>query len=362
MEKKIIITFLIICNLFSIFAQEFTIAVIPDTQSYVDINTNHDTDSKYLFNHDKLFFNQMEFISKNSISNGGNIAFAIHVGDLVNHQGDYLIEWEKAYKGISILNNQLPFLLVPGNHDYDRIFAPSPSVKKGRIDGGSVFNEYFGPENELFNDKVWYRDSFNNGMNSCVFYNIEGIDFLFLGLELEPSDAALEWAQSIIDNYKYIPTILVTHEYIGLDFDKDNIENAAFLNHSYRKGFNRNTPSEIWNKFVKKNNQIFMVLCGHHFRGDFGENFRIDKNEYGYEVYSLLQDFQGRKSYFESLGYEGKKLNCGDGWLRLLKFDLKKNEIHVMTYSTAYDKYENDDNSDFIIKINWNWNDRFLRN
>ena len=102
MEKKIIITFLILCNLFSIFAQEFTIAVIPDTQSYVDINTNHDTDSKYLFNHDKLFFNQMEFISKNSISNGGNIAFAIHVGDLVNHQGDYLIEWEKAYKGISI--------------------------------------------------------------------------------------------------------------------------------------------------------------------------------------------------------------------------------------------------------------------
>mgnify|MGYP007070066402 FL=1 len=64
-------------------------------------------------------------------------------------------------------------------------------------------------------------------------------------------------------------------------------------------------------------------------RDDEGENSRTDVNNDGFKVYTLLQNFQGRKSLFDERGYKGKKLNCGDGWLRLLHFDLKKNQIQT---------------------------------
>lgn len=348
-------------HFFVLYAQEFTIAVIPDSQGYVDLLANHDTNVKYNFNHDELYYDQMRFIANNSIRNGGNIAVAIHVGDLVNHQGDYLIEWEKAQKGISFLNNQLPFLLVPGNHDYDRFFAPASATKKTRVDGGFTYNQYFGPDSFLFRDKDWYKGSYNKGMNSYIITEIENMEFLFLGLELEPSDDAIAWALAILEEYYYLPTILVTHEYIGGNFENKSGSIPPFLNHSYRTGFDKNTPEELWKKLINPNSQIFLVLCGHFFRGDFGESYRIDINEDGYKVFSLLQDYQGRKSYFEKMETKEKLRDCGDGWLRLLEFSIQKKEIHVMTYSTAFQEYEKDDNSDFFIELDWNWNERFRK-
>ena len=133
------------------------------------------------------------------------------------------------------------------------------------------------------------------------------------------------------------------------------------MNHSYRTGFDKNTPEELWKKLINPNSQIFLVLCGHFFRGDFGESYRIDINEDGYKVFSLLQDYQGRKSYFEKMETKEKLRDCGDGWLRLLEFSIQKKEIHVMTYSTAFQEYEKDDNSDFFIELDWNWNERFRK-
>lgn len=44
--------------------------------------------------------------------------------------GRYMDEWERAEKGIRILDGALPFIAVPGNHDYDRAYS---------ADGGNCF-------------------------------------------------------------------------------------------------------------------------------------------------------------------------------------------------------------------------------
>ena len=341
-----------------IFSEEFTIAVIPDSQNYTNYVTNKDSNPKYSINQSEFFYNQMNYIAENSISNGGKIAFAVHVGDLVSHWGCNLTEWERADKGMRILNDVVPFIVVPGNHDYDKAYSEDGG-KDNRISGGILFCKYFGAERIYFKGKGWYGGSFNGGMDSFCRAKFDEKDFLFLGLELEPADSVLEWAQAVLDSHRNFATILVTHEYLSVRDEEENPGKAALLSHSYRKNFERNTPAQIWEKLISKNKQIFLILCGHHFAGDEGENARTDINDDGFKVYSLLQNFQGRKSLFDECGYKGNKLNCGDGWLRLLHFDLEKKQIHVQTYSTEFKRCEKDSDSDFKIKFDWNWEERF---
>ena len=50
---------------------------------------------------------------------------------------------------------------------------------------------------------------------------------------------------------------------------------------------------------------------------------------------------------------DGNKGFLGDGWMRLLEFDIENDCIHVKTYSTEFNEYELDENSDFIIDIDF---------
>ena len=59
------------------------------------------------------------------------------------------------------------------------------------------------------------------------------------------------------------------------------------------------------------------------------ENLRIGMNEAGHPVYQVLSDYQGNTS--ASSG--------GDGWLRLMTFDLQSQTIHFTTYSPVLDKH-----------------------
>ena len=361
MKRKFFVTSLLIFCIVKLNSQQFTIAVIPDSQNYVNVSTQKT--NKYPLDSAQIFYNQMQYIADNSEKNNGPIVFAVHVGDHVSHWGKYGSEWKRAEKAMSIIDGIVPFIAVPGNHDYDLVFDYGGG-KNNRINGGELYNKYFGPDSKFFSDKEWYKGSYSGGMNSYVIYNIKGIDFLFIGLEMEPSDKALKWAQSVINENPGLPTILTTHEYLSLSYEKSNPGRIAFSNSKYRKGIAEsiNTGKQIWDKLIKQNNQIFLILCGHVYKGDLGEAVRTDVNTNGYKVYSLLQDYQGRKSLFTELGLEGKGLNCGDGWLRLLCFDLDKKEIHVQTYSTEFNRYETDYDSDFIITFDWEWEERFKKN
>ena len=336
----------------------FTLVAIPDTQGYVDYykQTKHDKNfpcDQYVFNN-----NEMKFIARNSVSNGGDFACAIHLGDFVNEGAWFKYEWKKADEGLSYLNNQIPLISVIGNHDYDNHYLRVAGYAKW-LKGQRMYNKYFGPKSKYYRDKEWYGGSTKNGLNSWIIFEGAGRKFLVIGLELEPSDNALIWAQNVIDAHPDLPVIIATHSYINLG--KESNGNATFTGHKYLK--NGNAASDIHNRFVLNNKNIFLVLCAHCFEGDKGENKRIDTNKDGYPVYTLLSDYQERNNLVRERypEYKGKLRYCGDGWLRLMKFDFDLNEIHVQTYSTEYKQYETDDDSDFILPISWNWEERFSR-
>lgn len=343
---------------FAASAQTFTIAVIPDTQNYCDYRYQKSSNPPFLFDQGDIFQRQTDYVAKNSVSSGGTIAFAIQLGDLVQNQGTQPSEWSIADSAISRLDGALPFGLIPGNHDYDKAWADA-SDKATRVDGNATYAKYFGPDSKHFKGKSWFGGAFDNGMDSWSTFQAGGKTFLFIGLELEPSDAAVAWAQKVIDAHGGLPTILATHEYLAHTYDPTEPGIDHLVADSYRKGMDRNTPRQLWDKFISKNKQVFLVLCGHEWDGPYGEGARTDADAAGFKVYQLLSDYQGRTDSWKRYDFDDKTMRCGDGWMRLMDFDLGKGEIHVRTYSTEFRRFETDPDSDFTIKFDWDWNARF---
>jgi hypothetical protein len=159
---------------------------------------------------------------------------------------------------------------------------------------------------------------------------------------MEASDDAIAWAQRVIHAHPGFATIITTHEYLSPPADDDASKplevpavripaNTRYLNGS-PGGWN--DAQGVWDELVTKNDQIFLVICGHAWGATAdgvskSENIRIDKNDAGHPVYQVLSDYQGNT----------KTGAGGDGWLRLMEFDLHAKTIHFVTYSPTLDQY-----------------------
>src|SRR5690606_36132263 len=66
----------------------FTVAMIPDTQNYMDF-TRQKAEGFPLDAVD-LYYEQMRYIGDNARSNGGDIVFATHVGDVWQHYSEWM--------------------------------------------------------------------------------------------------------------------------------------------------------------------------------------------------------------------------------------------------------------------------------
>lgn len=358
-EVKKISIFYLLLILFNVkfFSQTFTIAVIPDTQNYTDYRYQLNSNPPHPYNFSDVYRKQVKLIL-DGINNGEYpIIFAIHLGDNVLHQNSQISEWDLAEEIISGLDYHIPYGMVPGNHDYDSRVRRKDDFGNEfwSFEGDTFFKKYFGATSKHFVDKSWYVDFHNDGMNSAIIFNYKKHKFLFIGLEMEAGDEALRWAQDVINRYKGLPTIVATHEFLSAHLFNGNV---VYTGSHYRRLYDSNTPKNIWNKFITKNSQIFMVLNGHSYDGSIGERIKIDVNDAGYPVYQMLSDYEGRIEMFEEKELNPLKYG-GDGWMRLLEFNLNKNEIHVRTYSPELEKFELDADSDFVLQFSWDWNERF---
>ncbi|MDV6032743.1 MAG: hypothetical protein F9B45_22185 [Phycisphaera sp. RhM] len=93
-----------------------------------------------------------------------------------------------------------------------------------------------------------------------------------------------------------------------------------------------NSGEQIWQKFVRKQPNIFLVVSGHVL----GVGLQTSINDAGGKVLEMLTDYQGLP-------------NGGDGWLRSLKFVPAENKIHVWTYSPVLDQENKDPKETFTL-------------
>ena len=136
---------------------------------------------------------------------------------------------------------------------------------------------------------------------------------MVLSLEFAPSEATLAWANDVVRAHKDRQVIVATHYYMrpegrGTDEKPYGLDGAG--------------PEELWQNFVSKHPNIFMVVSGHVL----GVHCQTSINMHGKPVHEILCDYQG-------------EANGGDGWLQTLRFVPKEDQIHVEAYSPLLDKH-----------------------
>lgn len=351
----------------------FTIAVIPDTQNYLDYT--HQKAEGFAFDASEQFLAQMAYIAANTKSAGGDIAFVTALGDIWQHQSIGIdpahaargfertenpildahmaptaktrsFEMPLAQTGYRMIAGKVPFSVVPGNHDYDAMWTDSnhpPSARTladfkgmatlGMLHAGGLdnFRAIFSDQSEFFKDKPWYVASHDGGADSAQIFTAGGYRFLHIGLQFDAPNASLEWAAAIIKRYPGLPTIVTTHDYLNTQGERQAnamIDNAAVDPED-------NNPQQVWDKFISQHDQIFMLLCGHQH----AQAFRADDNRFGHKVYQILSDYQDRAQTMKDAGMTVPMgTGIGDGWMRLMTFAMRDAvpTVSVRTYSTHY--------------------------
>lgn len=358
-------------------AAPFTVAVIPDTQNYLDYT--HQKAEGFPFDAREMLFEQLRFVAGNTVSEGGDIAFVTAVGDVWQHQS-LPIDPAHAARGFTriasplldahmaptpktleveapagrdayrLLAGKVPFSVVPGNHDYDAqwpdsrfkpeaTYNPKNPLSLGMLHVGGLSNwtSVFGAQSEFFKDKPWYVASFNGGADSAQVFEAGGYKFLHIGLEFAPRDEVLKWAEGVIRAHPGLPTIVSTHDFLNTDGSRtpNPMVDARAVDPL------DNNPQDVWDKFISRNDQIFLVLSGH----EHAQARRTDPNVKGHQVHQVLADYQGRGQTALDAGVKSAyPVGVGDGWLRLMTFDLDAPTpmIKVRTYSTHYKAFSGD--------------------
>ncbi len=352
--------------------EPFTIIVLPDTQH--ELNFQRQKAQGFAIDSSELFIGQMRYVAGQATANGGNLVFVSSVGDVwehatdgwesghasrgivaepgtthrnINRDGVFDVEIPKAVEGYTLLSNAgVPFGVAPGNHDYDAWWSVAGSEigANGRapahIGGLDNFRGVFGNDSEFFADEEWYVASFRGGANSAQIFSAGGYQFLHLALEMQPGDEVLAWAEQIVAAHPGLPTIVATHDYLNPQGERNyHAMELAADDPEYH-----NSREDMWQEFIRKTDQIFMVLCGHQP----GQALRVDENDYGHAVYQVLSNYQKRGQAGldagQPLGRGGSISSIGDGWLREMTFHIydDKPRIDIRTYSSHYDAYSSE--------------------
>ena len=266
-------------------SKSFTVVLLPDTQLYSEDYPQH-------------FVAQTWWIRKNVEQR--NIKFVIHLGDIVEHP-DEEIEWKNADRAMNLLDDAVPYSVLPGNHD----------ISEGG--GTELYNRTFGVWR--YKDKPWYGGGLDrkNDNNYCLF-EAAGMKFIVLSLEYVPRKPAVDWANRVLARHTDRRAIVATHVYLG----------PKGKRHSYGR--------QLWNGLVRKHKNVFLVVSG-HFPAVARHKSRGDA---GNTVHEILVDFQ-------------RLPNGGNGWLCWLRFVPVQNKIHVETYSPVLNKFKKDQKHAFTI-------------
>ena len=181
------------------------------------------------------------------------IAHVFGLGDITEdwNTADKEQEWIRAYQYISKLNGVVPYSLVRGNHDEAKYFI-----------------KYF--DNDTYKSQF---DGFMNGdiTNSYMLVTIGSVDYLFMTLDYGASDEMLAWASEIIVANPDRRVIITTHGYMAFDEtplhagnDTQDINSGNDVNTSVGNNIrDYNNGKAMWEEFVSKHPNIFLLLCGH---------------------------------------------------------------------------------------------------
>jgi len=287
-----------------------TIAVLPDTQYY---------STKYPDN----FEAQTRWIAENHQKR--NIVYVWHLGDITQH--DSPTQWELAKRCFGMIEGKVPYLLVPGNHDYS-----SSAPRSSRL------SEYFPVEKieqwSMFGG-VCHKGKLDNNYH---LFRIGDQEWIALGLECGPREEVVEWANKVLDQHADRYAAVVTHAYLF----RDNVR------YDYTKGSQRASPhgfagdgndgEELWKKLIRKHKNVMIVISGHVATGGPTGSYLASKGDHGNVVHQMMTCYQ-------------KLPRGGLGYMRTLEFLPDGKTVQVRTFSPSKKTTRTSELEDFTFKL-----------
>ena len=299
----------------------FTIAVLPDTQYYSE---------KF----PATYLAQTKWLADNRKAR--NIEYVLHLGDITNRNTP--AEWKNASAAMKTLDDAgMPYALCLGNHDYSE-----GGVCKDRT---TRLNDYF-PVSRFKNVPTFggvYDKEPDRMENSFHRFTVGNRKFLVLALEFGPRADVVRWANEVAKKNADHEAILSTHAYMY--FDDTRYDWKKFggkqkwspFSYGIAKATNNDVSDGevLWDRLVLKNNFIF-TLNG-HVGGD-GLGRTTTRTPDGRDVPQMLVNFQFRP-------------NGGDGWLRLMEFQLDGKTVEVYDYSPTRKQLNLGSQNRFTLKL-----------
>jgi hypothetical protein len=284
--------------------ESFTLIVLPDTQYYT-------------LNYPQIFTSQTQWIKDNK--EAMNIVFVLHEGDVTNGNTD--VEWQRANTSMSILDGVVPYTLCAGNHDVANLGRP-PADRRDN----AKLNQYF-PVGRFEAEPWWGGCDPNNPDGRYVFFDAGGMEFMIVSLEFRPNDAMLRWANRVVSQLPDKRVIFLTHSYMHEDDTRVGPGDQWGCWDADGNDCDGNDGEQMWEKFVRLHENIFLVLSGHIIGDGLGRLTSTGVN--GNLVHQILANYQDPPI---------PSGNGGNGWLRIMKFVPRENKIEVRTYSPWLDK------------------------
>jgi hypothetical protein len=255
-----------------------------------------------------------------------NIAVVIHTGDVTKDNTEQ--EWARVDEALSGLDGVVPYLVAAGNHD------SFPGTGKPRDRNTAMFNKHL--PISRFQSNSLYGGHFEDGSENMYYLlNAAEMKFLILSLEFASREEVLEWANKVTSRYSDRRTIVVTHAYTYAGESRFN-----FMWHPLHVNQNNSDRAEIWDRFVRKHENIFLVLSGHYL----GQRRETSIGDNGNKVHQVLAN------------YLAEDVQNG-GWLRIIKFMPAEGRIEFKTYSPIFDKYFTDDRNQFQVEYEMSGSD-----
>ena len=277
----------------------YTIAFIPDPQ---ESTRNFPEKLEPLF----------DFLEENAESK--NIKYVVGLGDMTDKNVES--EWEFFKGQVEKLNDKVPYALVRGNHDV--LYHPDKIT--------TLHDNYFSQTTDYYYNHVKENGGFHyddTTINTYLLFEVGKVKYLLLNLDFGASDDVLAWADTVLSEHKDRRAIIATHAYLNGDgtplVGEDVI--APSLYSPYW-----NDGDDIWEKLVRKHENIDMVVSGHVGVDSILCSTATGDN--GNTVYQLLMNTQGTDLTLGGLGMVG-----------LMHFTEDGRFARVEYYSTVLDRY-----------------------
>lgn len=210
------------------------------------------------------------------------LAFVMGLGDITDASTPE--EWARADREIHRLDKVVPYSILRGNHDKEEDYNKTFPKKEFKVDGS-------------FDDTM---------LNTYQLLSISGNDYLFMNLDYGASNEALAWAAEITEQYPDRQVIVSTHDYMNSD------------------GTLTTNGKRIWNNYVKKHENIALMLCGHSDGSVIQRS--ITYGEKGNIIAQFMINAQELDDPYKGLGM-----------IALLYFSADGKTVQLRYYSTAKD-------------------------